>query len=301
MYSICPPTRACSTKRTIYIFPRITYCSECCKLHSVCGVTGVGKTTVSQNETTQRFHSSRKLISCQQFIRSLTHALDVHTGYHHLDDDTIAVQTYEINILEGRTLVLVDTPGFDNPFRSDADTLWIISKYLEERYRQKKLLTGVIYFHRITDVRFDAGASVALKIFKKLYGAGGYDKLALVTTMWNYIQPEKMDEYREKESELKANAWSTFIDREHPALVARFDTSDDDMGRTSALNVVSGLLRNSTGGKLRLRIQRELVDEGKALHRTAAGMVAFTLQETARFYIRDKYLSVGPEQESGYS
>ncbi|KAF9044134.1 hypothetical protein BJ165DRAFT_1528701 [Panaeolus papilionaceus] len=261
----------------------------------VMGPTGVGKTTFIDSFNNESYSRSDSDINFSK------------VGHHDLSAGTQEVNVATFKLKEtGVNLVLVDTPGFDDADRSDAVVLTCIAKYLEDRYRQKEYLNGLIYLHRITDVRFDAGSSNALNIFKKLYGTDGYDKLALVTTMWNDIRPEMKYKYEEKENELKENAWGNFLKRTNHALVARYDATDEQTKKISALQVVTDLMQNQlhnptpsppcgggslpnplpTPEKLKLRIQKELVDEKKALPWTEAGKAAFTLAETAKYYLK---------------
>ncbi|KAF9044123.1 hypothetical protein BJ165DRAFT_181644 [Panaeolus papilionaceus] len=234
----------------------------------VMGPTGVGKTT---------------------FIKSLTESYSLSkVGHHELSSGTQDIEIITVELGDaGKKLVLVDTPGFDDSRRPNSVVLTHISRYLEETYREKKYLSGLIYLQRITDVRFDSGAAASMNIFRKLYGNDSYDKLALVTTMWNDIRPDLKSRYERKEQELMTTTWSTFLKRANPALVARFDATDDSHTKTSALEVVTDLINRSLPTALKLRLQQELVDEGKKLPRTTAGRAAFTLAETAKFYFNE--------------
>ncbi|KAF9032998.1 hypothetical protein BJ165DRAFT_1534878 [Panaeolus papilionaceus] len=238
-------------------------------LIAVMGSTGVGKTT---------------------FIRSLTTTFDENCGHHGLDAGTKDVKAYEIDLpdLEDH-LVLVDTPGFDDPTRPNWEVLEEIAKWMEETYKKGRLLNGLIYLHRITDIRFDSGASSTLSIFRKLYGGKGYQRLALVTTMWNDVQENRWNEFETKETELKTIAWGSFLQRQakEAALVSRFNSSSNLTAKDSALKVVTDLLKQSIDSEeLRTQLQIELVDEKKTLPRTEAGRAAFTLAETAKYYLR---------------
>lgn len=54
--------------------------------------------------------------------------------HHDLDADTKKVEKITMVIPEtGGKLILVDTPGFDDPMRSTAEVLTEIARYLEER------------------------------------------------------------------------------------------------------------------------------------------------------------------------
>ncbi|KAF9044017.1 hypothetical protein BJ165DRAFT_1347304, partial [Panaeolus papilionaceus] len=209
---------------------------------------------------------------------------------HDLEAGTRKVKPYEIDLLDLEDrLVLVDTPGFDDPTRPNAEVLEEIAQWMEKTYRKGRLLDGLIFLHRITDIRFDSGASTTLNIFQKLYGGKGYQRLAPVTTMWNNVQETKATEYANKENELRAIAWGSFLQRNgnEAALVARFNSTDPLAAKNSALKVVTDLLDQAINGvELRTQLQMELVDQNKTLPFTGAGKAAFTLTETAKYYLR---------------
>ncbi len=61
--------------------------------------------------------------------------------------------------------MLVDTPGFDDSGRTDSEILTDISRLLAAQYEAGVSLKGVIYLHRITDVRYQGSSLKALNIF----------------------------------------------------------------------------------------------------------------------------------------
>jgi hypothetical protein len=53
----------------------------------------------------------------------------------------------------GKKIFLVNTPGFDNTYRSDTDILREIADWLAQAHQFRVRFTGIIYLHRIIDVR----------------------------------------------------------------------------------------------------------------------------------------------------
>ncbi|PPR04714.1 hypothetical protein CVT24_011836 [Panaeolus cyanescens] len=133
---------------------------------------------------------------------------------HDLSSGTQTVNCIKIKI-EGTQshLVLVDTPGFDDPSRSNADILTVIADWLKRSYADGKKLSGVVYLHRITDIRFDSGAATTLNLFRHICGGDIYDKVCLTTTRWNDVPPQSKHEYEEKEERLKKEQWGVFLAR----------------------------------------------------------------------------------------
>ncbi|KAF9038198.1 hypothetical protein BJ165DRAFT_1614386 [Panaeolus papilionaceus] len=196
----------------------------------VIGATRAGKTT---------FIESCKMSKVKLSTAS-THSLQ--SDARRLDIELHIVKFPEV----GGRLVLVDTPGLDDPDQPIQEALETISKYLQNIFSQGRRMDGLIYLHRITDIRFDAGSATMLDSTKKLYSDDGYDKLALVTTMWNNVNIESKSQYKEKEKELEEYAWHSFLRHKDPAIVARYEHDDVDGTRAgeSARHVVARLLLN---------------------------------------------------------
>jgi len=97
----------------------------------VMGATGSGKTSFINLASGSRLSVGTDLRSC-----------------------TEDVQASEVFIVGGRPAILIDTPGFHDTFKSDMDILDSIARYLAELHRQRKTIGGIIYIHRISDVRF---------------------------------------------------------------------------------------------------------------------------------------------------
>jgi hypothetical protein len=155
-------------------------------------------------------------------------------------------------------VILVDTPGFDDSKRSDSDILTEISRLLAFQYEAGLSLKGVIYLHRITDIRYQGSSVKTLNIFQKICGKNALKNVMLVTTRWNEVE-ESIGASRERE--LRDQFWKYMLG--NGSTMMRYYGDED-----SALTIASQLLSKST---IILDLQRELVDEGKTLDRTAAG------------------------------
>jgi len=162
---------------------------------------------------------------------------------------------------------LLDTPGFDDTNRSDTDVLKTVSGYLAMMYSKNIKLSGIIYLHRITDVRFSGSTAKNLSVFKKLCGNDFYPNVILATTMWeNLGDPglaSAIGDRREKELLENDGWWGLMIRRGSKT----FRHSDD---KGSAFKIVDYLI--SLRSRAVLEIQAQLVDENKNLQDTSAGM-----------------------------
>lgn len=161
---------------------------------------------------------------------------------------------------------LVDTPGFDDTNRSDSDVLRELAKYLAKAYEYNILLTGLIYLHRIMDNRFTGASGRNLRTFKKLTGEENLGSVVLGTTFWK--QPLSNDDL-ERETELNTNpalGWARMLDQGARAM-------RQDRGKSSGQDIIRHLIdrREDRGQPVVLKLQRQLVDEGRELADTSAG------------------------------
>ena len=92
---------------------------------------------------------------------------------------------------EGEVIYLVDTPGFDDSERSDTEILLEITAWLSEAHKEKLKLSGIIYLHRIPDLRVGGAAVANLQMFRGLCGDSNLESVVLATTMWDQTDKEK--------------------------------------------------------------------------------------------------------------
>lgn len=65
-------------------------------------------------------------------------------------------------------VLLMDTPGFDDPLRTDAEILNEIADVLAAQHKLGVKLKGVIYLHRITDIRYTGASIKTFEICKRI-------------------------------------------------------------------------------------------------------------------------------------
>lgn len=154
--------------------------------------------------------------------------------------------------------MLIDTPGFDDTQRTDSEILTEIARILSAQYELGVELKGIIYIHRITDIRYSRSSVKTFEIFKKICGQNALNNVLLITSRWTEVDPATG---ADRERQLKEKFWAYMFG--HGSNISRFHGD-----RPSAVGLVSQLLQKET---VVLQIQRELVDEGKQLDDTAAG------------------------------
>ncbi|KAK6539282.1 hypothetical protein TWF694_009517 [Orbilia ellipsospora] len=194
------------------------------------------------------------------FIAKLT-GRSIEIG-HGLQSCTGEVAVYSYRDEEtNRIIYLVDTPGFDDTTRSDTDVLKEVAYFLSVSYSSKIKLSGIIYLHRITDIRMQGSTLKNLRMFKKLCGENALPCTILATTMWERVDQET-GASREKQLVDTENFWGYMVSRGSRV----FRHTND---RESALEIVDYIVGLQT--KVVLDIQYQMVDQHKTLDQTGAG------------------------------
>jgi len=130
---------------------------------------------------------------------------------------------------------------------------------MSSNYKNGRLLSGIIYLHRITDVRMDGTSLKNLKIFQRMCGPDALQNVLLTTTQWSGV---KLALGVEREDNLRhEDFWGDLISQ--GASLERF------MGtRESGLELISKLIEKEPK---RLHIQDQMVEKGMTLVETDAG------------------------------
>ncbi|KAF7974363.1 hypothetical protein HWV62_12322 [Athelia sp. TMB] len=158
-----------------------------------------------------------------------------------------------------RSFVFVDTPGFDDTNLSDADILIRITSWLKETYQQCIYLTAILYLHRISDNRMTGSVRRNIDLFQRLCGNTALPNVVLVTTMWDEVDHAIAER---REQELRDTFWRSMV--ANGSQTARFYHSPGSAWEI--LGPYTGQFH-----PVKLRIQKEMVDKGIPLSRTAAG------------------------------
>lgn len=137
-----------------------------------------------------------------------------------------------------------------------------LAKHLAKAYDSDIRLTGLIYLHRIMDTRFGGASGRNLRTFKKLTGTNNLGSVVLATTFWK--APLSADDVN-RESQLSADerfGWSKMLSEG-----AKSMRQDNDY--ISAEAIVRYLIDRKK--PVELKIQTEMVLEGKSVSQTEAG------------------------------
>ncbi|KAI6039631.1 P-loop containing nucleoside triphosphate hydrolase protein [Pisolithus marmoratus] len=197
------------------------------------------------------------------FINQLTGTREERAA-HQLTSHTQGIKELTVKLPDGRQYVFVDTPGFDDTYRSDRDILRTIAEWLEKKYRADVKLRGIIYTHRITDNRMSGSVCKNLDMFARLCGDKAASGVRLVTTMWDKAKSRDILESRAEQ--LETNFWKPLIDA--GARHKRFKENS----RACAWEIIEDLI----GKEEVLLLQEELVDVARKLNETTAGQALYT-------------------------
>lgn len=133
--------------------------------------------------------------------------------------------------------------------------------WLTDSYSSKIFLHGIIYLHRISDVRLQGSARKNIIMFRKLCGSDALKKVILTTTMWDKIPG---DEARQREKQLMETRdfWGWMM--EHGSTVRRHDNTQQ-----SAAAIIRELARDLQ--PVTLDLQDQMVNQKLDLSKTSAG------------------------------
>ncbi|KAL6831285.1 ankyrin repeat-containing domain protein [Trichoderma sp. SZMC 28015] len=207
---------------------------------AVMGVTGAGKSSLISLCTGKNVKIGHNLESCTSDVEDVEFMLNDHVCVH-----------------------LIDTPGFDDTSRSDVEVLQNIAVWLTDSLKLEDIkLSGIIYLHRIIDVRMAGSALRNLSMFKKLCGEGAYSSVVLATSMWSQVD-EATGAQREQELIETKKFWGHMYEK--GSRIFRLDQT-----RESCLEIIKYII--SLGSTTLLELQDEIVNHHRQIEDTEAGV-----------------------------
>jgi len=161
-----------------------------------------------------------------QFVEIATGQVG-HTIGHKMKSKTSDIQAVKApHPITREPVVFVDTPGFDDTYKSDTDIVMMVANWLIQTYQQNANLARIVYLHRITDNRMSGSLMKSLLLFTSLCGQKEMPNVVIVTTMWSEVKQSRGEE---REEELKRVFWAEMI--RQGCRVERFqDTAESAWG-----------------------------------------------------------------------
>lgn len=154
--------------------------------------------------------------------------------------------------LDGRTIVLIDTPGFDDDNRSDVQILEDISKWMAEKgYLKSNQLDGLVLLHPVTMHRVGGTERRRTKLFQTILGEKAYKRVIIATTMWEQMVSE--NDVKERIAGREKDLWRDFVSK--GSKVRRHQNNQE-----SAHKIIREVIAMSEKyGKLEPLLHKELV------------------------------------------
>ena len=134
------------------------------------------------------------------------------------------------------------------------------SSWLLHRYERGDILAGILYFHRISDLKMGGSQTRNFKMFRSLCGDNALRNVVIVTNMWSRVE---LEDGEAREAELMTE--DIFF---KPALAKGAMMARHQDTTASAEAIIRLVIDNRP---LPLQIQKELVDERKDITETTAG------------------------------
>lgn len=202
----------------------------------VLGLTGAGKTTFINHITNSSFPVGHGMNACT------------------------TTSDYATTLIDGVEVAFVDTPGLDDPEKSDAEVVIDVTTWIEKHLGGKRQVTAALYLHSIATRKMHGSAIRNFNIFSKLVGSNSMKNVGLVSTHWDTVPAIDAED---REAYLIANAWSIMI--ASGARIYRLHNDQD-----SSHNMAVDLLKAQPTF---IKIQREMAKEfeAKPLSRTEVG------------------------------
>jgi GTPase SAR1 family protein len=141
---------------------------------------------------------------------------------HSLSSGTERLQTFNLSRRHGTAIgyddvVLVDTPSFDNSAMGDDAVLEEIRSGLQKLHEKNIPVASIVYTHRVTDTRMNGSARKSLDLCKAICGYNAAPRLAFVTTGWDVVETDEVQERGaiERESTLARDFgfWGDFMEK----------------------------------------------------------------------------------------
>jgi len=207
-----------------------------------------------------------------------------HVG-HELESCTKEPSCAAIDV-QGRQILLVDTPGFDDTYRSDKEILESITNWMEDSYKQGLRVNAVVFLHMISEIPVDGPALQTFHVFMSAIGKACFPNVVMCTTRWEDVAPEvgKSTEAKLGSSE---HFWKELI--EGGATLRRFDNKPE-----TAKEILRSVL-DFPG--ITLNVQDEIVRQGKKVQNTSAAGVLLGMLRARRLMMELEKMTDDMEEQ----
>ncbi|KAK4501945.1 hypothetical protein PRZ48_007755 [Zasmidium cellare] len=217
------------------------------------------------------------------FTTQCTGEPPIHIG-HGLESFTkrTTVHTMERS---GKTVHLVDTPGFGDTYRSDEDVFLEIAYTLIKAYEFGIRVSGIVCLQPIIDLRVTGTVRRSLEMLQALCGPDALASVALVANRCGEIDFEtRMQRMQELKS--KPYFWKDFCDNGS-------EVFEIEAGREACLSVLDRIIEK--GQTYSLRFQEQVVENKMKISDTDAGKAVFSSTSAAMQDLRGELADLRQE------
>lgn len=194
---------------------------------------------------------------------------------------TATINIYPCDNLCDTRIWLVDTPAFDNDRTPGVTTVVELAEFLTNKYMRTVQFISILWFYRITDVRYQGSSARSLDLLSQLIGVPALPNLGFVTTNWHRLQDQFEGEQRQQA--LITGSWKFFVD--HGSTFYALKGSEYEF---SVRSVASAVVRDYRNQSKQLSIQREVTSDELVLRQTEIGrQLNILLQEQRESLLAD--------------
>lgn len=166
--------------------------------------------------------------------------------------------------MDGKSVELLDTPGFDDSDQDDGRTFIDFAQLLGSSSRTDKLLNGVIYMEPVEGPRVGDSERKRLDLIKNILGAQFMDRTAIVTSTWDLGITAKRQVWEDGRVQSEA-VWGGMLGPGKATLI-HFENTQE-----SATEIIRHFLDSEKFSPCPVLLQTELARNGEKLSDTSAG------------------------------
>ncbi|KAK3357916.1 P-loop containing nucleoside triphosphate hydrolase protein [Lasiosphaeria hispida] len=169
--------------------------------------------------------------------------------------------------LDGRSIIIIDTPGFDDDKRSDVQILEAIYKWMTSRkgFYKHYALDGLIFLHPVTLNRVGGAERKRTRLLEKILGREAYKRVIIATTMWDDLRSDEIATSRLKGRHGEGGVWNEMLSK--GAIMRRHSNNQE-----SAHKIIREVIAASDKyGKVKFLVEDELARNQGRVVRTSAG------------------------------
>ena len=134
---------------------------------------------------------------------------------------------------------LIDSPGFDDPEKTDAEVLEDIASMVNTIHQLEDSFAGLLYLHDISRSKMGGGGERNIRLLEGFLGKSSFENCTLVTTKWGTLRDPNVESTREEQLLSDQRYWKALRSGGSQASMTRFENN-----QASALEIIRPLLGN---------------------------------------------------------